>query len=64
MTCWPILNIARSWLSAGASDTGLPSPCRLLREEATIGVFFLSRDEVNPFNEKQIELVTTLPIRR
>jgi two-component system, NtrC family, sensor kinase len=31
----------------------------LLREQATIGVFFLSRDEVNPFNEKQIELVTT-----
>ena len=31
----------------------------LLRGEATIGLFFLSRDEVNPFTEKQIELVTT-----
>src|SRR5262249_4086313 len=31
----------------------------LLRGEATIGVFFLSRDEVNPFTEKQVELVTT-----
>jgi GAF domain-containing protein len=31
----------------------------LLRGEATIGIFVLSRDEVNPFTEKQIELVTT-----
>ena len=29
------------------------------RGRATIGAFFLSRDEVNPFTEKQIELVTT-----
>jgi two-component system, NtrC family, sensor kinase len=31
----------------------------LLREGASIGAFFLSRDEVNPFTGKQIELVTT-----
>src|SRR5262245_25933963 len=31
----------------------------LLREGSTIGVFILTRDEVDPFNDKQIELVTT-----
>jgi two-component system, NtrC family, sensor kinase len=31
----------------------------LLREGATIGVFFLSRGQVNLFTEKQVELVTT-----
>ena len=31
----------------------------LLRDGATIGVFSLTRVEVRPFNEKQIELVTT-----
>jgi len=37
--------------------TGLAVP--LLRGGTVIGVFALSRDEVNPFTEKQIELVTT-----
>ena len=37
--------------------TGLAVP--LQREGTTIGTFTLTRDEVRPFNDKQIELVTT-----
>jgi GAF domain-containing protein len=37
------------------TNLGVP----LMREGTTIGVFSLTRDKVNPFSEKQIELATT-----
>jgi GAF domain-containing protein len=48
---------ATGYLQAFGYRTILGVP--LLRDGTTIGTFTLTRDEVNPFTEKQIELVTT-----
>src|SRR5262249_43735460 len=43
----------------GGYRTVLAAP--MLREGVLLGVFSLNRDEVQPFTEKQIQLVTTFP---
>src|SRR6516162_9934675 len=48
---------ARGYVQAFGYRTILSVP--LLREGITIGTFNLTHDEVNPFTDKQIELVTT-----
>ena len=56
-TCWPIPSTARPAIRRGRIQNRSlrAAPAR----RTTIGTFSLTRDEVNPFTEKQIELVET-----
>ena len=49
------------WQAVGKQRTVLGVP--LLREGKLLGVMILARTEVKPFNDKQVDLVTTSPIK-
>ena len=48
--------------SIGGYRTGLGVP--LMRKETPIGVVFVTRDRVDPFNQQQITLLLPSPITR